>query len=163
MAFFKIANKFIGDDYPCFIIAEAGSNHNGSYETARKLVDVAVEAEADAVKFQFFKAEKIAADTTHEIARFDGKTLFEFYKECEADRNWIPGIAKYCEEKGIIFLATPFDKEAIDLLEEAGAPAYKISSFEMTDIPLLQEIAKTKIEEHPSATKIFFLSHTMLV
>jgi pseudaminic acid synthase len=128
----------------CFIIAEAGSNHNGSLKIAKKLVDIACEAKADAVKFQFFEADKIAADTTHKIAKLDnGKTLHQFYKTCETPRHWISDLIKYCKKKKILFFATPFDEDAVDYLEKFNAELYKIASFEIVHIPLLKKIAKT--------------------
>ncbi len=128
----------------CFIIAEAGSNHNGDLNTAKKLIDIAKEAGADSVKFQFFSAEKIAADTSHDIALLDsGKTLYQFYKEYETPRSWLPDLMKYSEERDITFLATPFDYEAVELLYNNGIELFKIASFELVDIPLLKATAKT--------------------
>lgn len=128
----------------CFIIAEAGSNHNGDLEIAKQLVDAACEARADAIKFQFFKAEKIAADTSDSIAILDdGKTLFKLYEENEAPLDWLPKLVKYCEEKDIIFFATPFDEDTVDLLEEINVPLYKVASFEIVHLPLLKKIART--------------------
>ncbi|MCX7920741.1 MAG: N-acetylneuraminate synthase family protein [Clostridia bacterium] len=142
----NIENKIVGNDSPCFIIAEAGSNHDGSYERALKLIDLAVEAGADAVKFQIFTAGKIAAKTNHQIAKLDSKyggDLHELYRRLEMPRQWIPQLKQYCDEKGIIFLATPFDYEAVDILEEVNMAAYKIASFELVHLPLLRYIAKT--------------------
>lgn len=128
----KIGNKIIGEEEPCFILAEVGSNHNGSLEQAKKLIDVAVGAEADAVKFQIFKAEELSADE---------KTQ-RMLKEFELRREWIMELSEYAKRKNIMFLATPFDIEAVDLLDEINAPAFKIASGDLTDLPLIKYIAE---------------------
>jgi len=129
----------------CFIIAEVGSNHNGDINIAKKMIDVAADAGADAVKFQFFIADLIAADTKDTIALVKGGVnLQQFYKNCETPRIWISELMKYCREKNITFFATPFDHEAIDLLEQAGVELYKVASFEIVDLPLIKKIAKTQ-------------------
>jgi len=136
--------KIFRGDY-CFVIAEAGSNHNQNFDTARQLVDAASDARADAVKFQFFMADEIAADTKHPIAILDnGKSLHQFYKELETPREWIPELSAYCRQKDILFMATAFDLHAVDLLEAVKMEIYKIASFEIVDIPLLKKIARTQ-------------------
>lgn len=140
---FMIGEIKVGGEAPCFIIAEAGSNHNGDLKEAMRLVDAAVDAGADAVKFQFFTADKIAADTSEKIAILeDGKTLHQLYKENEAPITWIEALSSYCEDKGIIFCATPFDEGAAHELERHGAKFYKVASFEIVHIPLIRELAR---------------------
>ncbi|MBI3631437.1 MAG: pseudaminic acid synthase [Candidatus Staskawiczbacteria bacterium] len=144
----------IGLGQPVFIIAEASSNHGGILARAKKMIDAAAEAGADAVKFQLFKAEKIAADTEdpRTIVRVAEKSVFvdhdtkliDIYRKNELPREWVPHLAKHASQKGIIFLATPFDEEAVDLLESVDSPAYKVASCEMLDVPLLRKMAKTK-------------------
>jgi len=138
---FKIANKVIGEGEPCFIIAEAGSNHNGSLEQAKKLIDVAAEAKADAVKFQIYKAESLYSKYTPEFSYLKGKNTYELIRSIETPREWIKELASYCETKNIIFLATPFDFEAVDLLDKY-VPAFKIASFEITDLELIKYAAE---------------------
>jgi N-acetylneuraminate synthase len=140
----------IGCDQPCFIIAEAGSNHNRNFETALKLVDTAVEAGADAVKFQIFSAEAIYSKKTPMASYLkdkklvkDGETLWDIIKRIQIPRNWTPDLKKYCDEKGIIFMSTPFDLLAVDELEEVGVQVYKVASFEITHLPMLEKIGKT--------------------
>ncbi len=129
----------------CFIIAEVGSNHNGDITLAKKLIDIASESGADAVKFQFFLAETIAADTKDKIAVLNnGISLQKFYKDCETPRIWISILNNYCKEKNIIFFATPFDFQAIDLLKSEGIELYKIASFEIVDLPLIKRVAQTQ-------------------
>ncbi len=143
----NIAGKIIGENHPCFIIAEAGSNHDRKFKQAINLIDLAVEAGADSVKFQVFTAGEIAARTNHEIAHFKskyGETLYQFYNSLEMPREWIPELKEYCEEKRIIFSATPFDYQAVDLLEKVDVSFYKIASFELVHLPLLRYVAKTK-------------------
>lgn len=143
----SIGNRLIGEDSSCFIIAEAGSNHDRDLGQAKKLIDVAVEAGADAVKFQTFTADKIAANTSHPIMKLGDEyegvpTLYELYKGLELPREWQRELKEYADEKGIMFLSTPFDYDAVEELEELGMEAYKIASFEMVDIPFLRYIAK---------------------
>lgn len=141
----RIGNKYIGIGQPCFIIAEAGSNHDQNLKQAKKLIDVAVVAGADAVKFQTFAADKIAAKTKDKIASIDfagAKSLFELYKKVELPTEWQQELFDYAQKKGIIFLSTAFDEEAVDQLDEIGVPAFKVASFELNHIPLLKHIAR---------------------
>lgn len=134
-------------DY-CYVIAEAGSNHEGKLDLAKKLVDVAVEAQADAVKFQLFKADKIASSFDHPSVRLTGKfekfgkTAHDLFKNYEFDEKWLEELIDYCNKRNIQFLATPFDEESADLLEKYDTPAFKIASFELTHLPLLKHVAK---------------------
>jgi len=128
----RIGNNLVGDEEPCFIIAEAGSNHNGSLEQAKELIDVAGESGVDAVKFQIFKAEKLSAD----------KTIQKILKRFEFRREWINELSEYAKGKNIMFLATPFDVEAVDLLDKVNVPAFKIASGDLTNLPLIKYIAK---------------------
>lgn len=140
-----IGQRAVGEGEPCFIIAEAGSNHDCNLVQANELIDIAVAARADAVKFQTFTAEKMAARTKEDIARIDfggAKSLFELYKKLELPREWQRELSAYCREKGIIFLSTPFDEEAVDQLDELGVEAYKIASFELVHLPLLKYVAQ---------------------
>jgi len=130
----------------CFIIAEAGVNHNGNIELAKKLIDVAVEAHADAVKFQTFKAEKtIAAETpraTYQMQNMpeENENQLEMVKRLELKFEDFRILKEYCNSKGIMFLSTPFDFESVDILEPL-VPLYKIASGEIINIPLLKHIA----------------------
>lgn len=140
-----IGKKKVGDNNPCYIIAEAGSNHDGKLEQAKQLVDIAAEAGADAVKFQVFSADRIAAPTKHPIAQIDfagAKNLNELYRRNEMPLEWCPILRDYAEKKGILFLCTPFDENATDELDRMGIAAFKIASFEMVHHPLLQHVAK---------------------
>ncbi|NLF98376.1 MAG: N-acetylneuraminate synthase [Candidatus Riflebacteria bacterium] len=146
----KIGQREIGHEQSCFIIAEAGSNHNRDFENAKKLIDVAVEAGADAVKFQIFSAEAIYSKKTPMASYLkdkklvkDGESLWDIIKRIEIPRQWTPDLMAYCQQKGIIFLSTPFDLNAVDELEAAGVEAYKVASFEITHLPMLKKISAT--------------------
>ena len=131
------------------IIAEAGVNHNGSLEMAVQLIDVAVAAGADAVKFQTFKAEKISAvnapkaDYQKETTGSDESQL-EMVKKLELDEKAHTMLNQHCQEKGIQFLSTPFDLESIDLLSRLGLEIFKIPSGEITNRPYLRKLGALK-------------------
>ena len=128
-----------------FVIAEAGVNHNGCLDLAYKLVDVAVEAGADAVKFQTFKAEQVISRYA-EKAEYQKETTdasasqLEMVKKLELNREAHEKLMAYCRDKGIEFLSTPFDLESIDLLIELGIKTLKIPSGEITNLPYLRKI-----------------------
>jgi len=127
------------------IIAEAGVNHNGSIEMAKLLIDVAVSASADYVKFQTFKAETLPTRTANKAeyqnkASNKGKSQFEMIRKLELDRVAHAELNQHCEKKGIHFLSTAFDLDSIDLLEELNISLYKIPSGEITNLPYLRQI-----------------------
>lgn len=144
---FSIGKKKIGDNNPVFIIAEAGSNHNRDLNQAKKLIEIAAESEADAVKFQTYSAETLYSKKTETpdylLNEIDQKSIWQMIKEIELPREWQGELADYSRSHGLIFLSTPFDREAIKELEEFNILAYKIASFEIIDLPFLKEIAKT--------------------
>lgn len=131
-----------------FIIAEAGVNHNGDLELAKKLVDAAVEAGADVVKFQTFKAEKLVCKNA-EKADYQKETTdkaesqFEMLKKLELTDDMHSKLLAYCNEKGIIFLSTPFDVDSVDYLVGLGMDIMKIPSGEITNYPYLRKVAQT--------------------
>ena len=128
-----------------FIIAEAGVNHNGSLELAKKLIDAAVEAGADAVKFQTFKADKLVskraqkADYQKQSTSAD-ESQYDMIKKLELDENAHRILISYCKDKRIMFLSTPFDHDSIDLLNSFDMPIFKIPSGEITNLPYLRHI-----------------------
>lgn len=132
-----------------FIIAEAGDNHNGDYNLALQLVDKAVEAGADCVKFQTFITENVIskfaekADYQKENTG-ESESQYEMVKKLELSFEQFRSIKGYCEKKGILFLSTPFDLDSIDFLQEIDIPFWKIPSGEITNLPYLEKIAKTK-------------------
>lgn len=128
----KVQDKVIGDGCPCFIIAEAGSNHDGSLEQAKQLIDIAAEAKVDAVKFQLFTAKGLYSEKA---------PAYPIIQANELPRTWLPELVRYSREKNVMFLATPFDREAVDALEEIDVPLYKWASLEIVDLPLLNYTA----------------------
>lgn len=139
----KIGDKLVGQGENVFVVAEAGSNHDGKLKQAKQLIRVAAEAGADAIKFQTFRAEKLyikkAGSADYLKTR---KSVFKIIKKLEMPYKWIPELNGYCHKVGIIFLSTPYDDESADKLEEAGVPAYKISSYNVTHLPFLKYIAR---------------------
>ncbi len=128
-----------------FIIAEAGVNHNGSIELAKRLIDVATEAGADAVKFQTFKADylvtKKAQKADYQKKTTDAKeSQYEMIKKLELDEETHKELMAYCRQKGIVFLSTPFDHDSIELLNDLGLEVFKIPSGEITNLPYLRHI-----------------------
>jgi len=142
----KIKNKFIGEHEPCFIIAELSANHLRKFELAEKTIKAAKEAGADAIKLQTYTPDTITIDSDNECFKikgtlWDGKTLYDLYKEAYTPWEWQPKLQKLAEDLGLIFFSSPFDKTAVDFLEDLNVPAYKVASFEITDIPLIEYIA----------------------
>ncbi len=140
----KIKNRVIGDNHPVFIIAEAGINHNGSYKIAKKMVDVAIKTGVDCIKFQTHIADEEMLKTNIRPGNISKKTLWSIIKKCELTEKEEYDLNQYCKEKKILFLSTPFSISAIDRLKKLKMPAYKIGSGELTNLPFLRHIAKTK-------------------
>src|SRR3989344_2346975 len=140
----KIGKRMVGEGHPAFIIAEVSANHGGTIEKALKMIDYAADAGADAVKFQHYRPEKVAADTFVD-EKWYGKQigrLSDHYRPGVLPYEWTGKLSARAKQKGIIFMSTPFDEEAVDLLEKHGAQVYKVASYELTDDPLLEYIAK---------------------
>jgi N,N'-diacetyllegionaminate synthase len=146
MRSYSIAGRAIGLGHPCFIIAEAGVNHNGDPALALKLVDVAADMGADAVKFQTFSAEKLASQSA-QMADYQKRNTeaeesqFAMLKKLELSRDAYPALLQRCRERGIVFLSSPFEEESADFLETCDVAAFKIPSGEITNIPYLRHIA----------------------
>ena len=144
----KISNKEISDTSPVFIITEAGVNHNGNMKLAKQLIDIAAEANADAVKFQTFKTGNIILEHV-EKAPYQKKTTgqsesqYEMLKKLEVTKSQNEELMKYCQEKGILFLSTPFDEESLTELVDINIPAIKVASTDLTNLPFLKKIAMT--------------------
>lgn len=143
----KICDKPIGEGEPCFIIAEAGVNHNGDAELAKKLVDVAKGAGADAVKFQTFLVNE---GTPKFLDKVDyqkqnssrNESMYEMLKKLEFGLDEFLEIKEYCDDKKIMFLSTPCDFKSVEILDKVGVDAFKIGSGDLTFIPLIREIAR---------------------
>lgn len=137
----------IGLDHPVFIIAELSANHNGSLETALLTIKAAKRAGADAIKLQTYTADTITIDAKTDDFKlkqgtiWDGKYLYDLYKEAYTPWEWHSQLFAAAKAEGLVCFSSPFDYTAVDLLERLSAPAYKIASFEITDIPLIEYAA----------------------
>jgi sialic acid synthase SpsE len=146
MSEITIGNKKIGKNHPTFIIAEVGANFNGNLDKAKELVDLAIEVKADAVKFQSFITEKILCKEAFDSLSLSfqskwGKSVWDVYKAAEFPREWHNEIFNYCKKKGIIFFSAPYDREAVDLLDEIGCECFKIGSGEISNPEFLKYVA----------------------
>lgn len=143
----KIDNKEIGENHPCFIIAELSANHNGNLDVAIETIRAAKKAGADAIKLQTYTPNTLTINCDNDYFKidggtlWDGKTLFELYGEAYTPWEWHKRLFEVAKEVGLICFSSPFDKTAVDFLEELNVPAYKIASFEIQDIPLIEYTA----------------------
>jgi N-acetylneuraminate synthase len=140
----KIGNRIIGEGQPCFIIAEAGINHNGDFAIAKQLIDIAVDAKADCVKFQ--KRDLVSLYTPSMLANPNADSqglhnMIEVLKQVELQEHHYRDLVDYCAKKGIMFLCTPWDKKSTDFLDSLGVLAFKVASADLTNIPLIKHIA----------------------
>jgi pseudaminic acid synthase len=146
---FEINSTPIGDGYPPYVIAELSANHNGSIERAKESITAAKLSGASAVKIQTYTADTMTIDCNLDDfmikgGLWDGYQLYDLYKEAETPFEWHAEIFEHARNCDITIFSSPFDETAVDLLEELDAPAYKIASFELTDLPLIKYVAKTK-------------------
>jgi len=147
MLFITIGNRKIGQGFPVYIVAELSANHQQQFSEAVKLVEAAKEAGADAVKLQTYTPDIITIDCRNEHFRigkgtiWEGRYLYELYSEAYTPWDWQPKLKKIAEELVLTLFSTPFDRTAVDFLEEMDVPAYKVASFEIVDIPLIEYIA----------------------
>ena len=146
---FVIQDRLIGQNYPPYIVAELSANHNGSIEKAKETILAAKNSGADAIKIQTYTAETMTIDSDKEDflikgGPWNGYKLYDLYNEAGTPFEWHKELFKYSEEIGITIFSTPFDEKAVDLLEDLNCPAYKIASFELTDLPLIKYVSRTK-------------------
>ncbi len=146
MAVISIQGHPIGTGHPCFVVAEAGVNHNGDIELAKRLVDVAADAGADAVKFQTFRADTLvvpdAPKADYQLQTTDsGESQYEMLKSLELSDEAHRLLLDRCNERGVLFMSTPFDEDSADFLDELGVPVFKMASPEITNLPFLAHTA----------------------
>lgn len=144
----QIAGRRIGDGEPPYVIAELSANHNGDIETAKRIIEEAKKAGADAVKLQTYRPDTITLKSNAEDFQIHeglwaGRTLYDLYEEAHMPWEWHEVLFQHAREVGITIFSSPFDTTAVDLLVELGAPAYKIASFEAIDLPLIRYAART--------------------
>jgi N-acetylneuraminate synthase len=138
----SIGDRRVGPGSPVYFIAEAGSNHDRNLDQAKRLIDVAADAGADAVKFQAFKADSLYPKRAGQSAYLkDSRSIYDVIRDLEMPLDWIPVLATFCAERGLHFLCTPFDCQSADALD-VHVPAFKIASYDMTNTPLLQHVAR---------------------
>lgn len=137
----EIAGRKIGLDHPPYIMAEVGINHEGEVEKAIQLVDAAIAAGAEVVKFQCHITEKEMVPTNMTPGEISSEKLWDIIKRCELTEQEERRVQEYCAKKNILYLSTPFSREAADRLDDMGVPAFKIGSGECNNIPLLDHIA----------------------
>jgi len=144
----KIGDRAIGAGQKTYVVAEVSANHNGEFRKAARIIDVAKEAGADAVKLQTYTADTLTIDCDKEWFRikgtpWDGRTLHELYREASTPWEWQADLKRHADEIGIELFSTPFDATAVAFLEQLGVACHKVASFENGDLPLLREIAAT--------------------
>jgi pseudaminic acid synthase len=145
----QINGRKIGPGHPVYVIAELSANHGHALGQALELVEAAADAGADAVKLQTYTPQTMTLDLDEPMFRigqgtqWEGRNLFDLYREAYTPWEWYPELARACRAHGLDLFSTPFDATAVDFLEEQHAPAYKIASFELVDLPLLARVAAT--------------------
>lgn len=139
---FNIGPRKVGPQEPPLVIVEVGINHEGSFDKAIELVDAAVDAGAEVVKFQCHITQKEMVPTDMTPGEISSEKLWDIIKRCELTADEERRVQEYCSSKGVIYLSTPFSREAADRLNEMNVPAFKIGSGECNNIPLLEHIAK---------------------
>lgn len=143
----EINGRSIGEDYPVYIIGEISANHNHDKEKAKETIHMAKEAGVDAVKIQTYTPDTITIDCDNEYFQinqgtiWDGTTLYKLYEQAYTPYEWHEELFEYANRLGVTIFSTPFDDTAVELLESLNTPAYKIASFEITDIPLIENVA----------------------
>src|ERR1700735_562932 len=145
---FEIAGRAIGEGEPPYIIAELSGNHDGDFDRTRRLIDAAKASGADAVKIQSFTADTITIDHDGHGFRlggglWEGRTLYDLYREAALPWDWHEALFRHAAEAGITLFSSPFDATAVELLERCSAPAFKIASFELIDLPLIRRAARS--------------------
>jgi pseudaminic acid synthase len=143
-----INGRRVAVDEPPYIVAEISANHNGKIETACKLINIAKRSGVDAVKIQTYTADTLTINCDKEDfcirgGLWDGRTLYDLYEEAHMPWEWNEPLFEHARKLGVTIFSSPFDTTAVDMLENLNAPAYKIASFELVDLPLIKYVAST--------------------
>ena len=145
----EINGRWLGPGHSTYIVAELSANHNQDYDQAVRLVHAAKEAGADAIKLQTYTPDTLTIDCDNKYFRigkgtvWEGRTLYDLYAEAYTPWEWQPRLKEFANSLGLDLFSTPFDSTAVDFLEEMGVPVYKVASFEIVDIPLIEKMART--------------------
>lgn len=147
---FLIGDRKIGAIHPPFVIAEMSGNHNQSIERAFAIIDAAAKSGAHAIKLQTYTPDTMTIQSSNGLFNIDeedslwkGRNLYDLYAEAHTPWEWHAPLFEFAQKKGLIIFSTPFDETAVDFLESLNVPAYKVASFENTDVPLLRKVAST--------------------
>lgn len=149
----KLGNHLVGPGHPTFIIAEMSANHNQDFRQAKAIIEAAADAGADAVKLQTYTADSLTLNANTKWfqiqgddvpAAWKGKTMYQLYQKGTMPWEWQPRLKRIADTLGIMLFSSPFDEKAVDFLEMMNVPCHKIASYEITHIPLLKKVAKTK-------------------
>lgn len=147
---FKVGKRSLGHGHPVFIVAEVSANHNGDIKRALNIIGAAADAGADAVKLQTYTPDTMTIDSDRKEfvvqsnPAWKGKTLYQLYGEASTPWQWHKELFAHAKKRGLICFSTPFNNSSVDFLEKLKQPVYKVASFEVVDIPLLECIGKTK-------------------
>ncbi|MBV5265061.1 N-acetylneuraminate synthase family protein [Pinisolibacter sp. B13] len=140
-----IGGRPVGDGAPCYVIAEIGSNHNQDFDLARRMIDAAAQAGADAVKFQTFKAEAHVSKHAESASYLAERDIHSLIRSLELDRTWQAPLQAHAEAQNVQFFSSPCDAEAVAQLVALGAPAHKVASFDLPDTDLIRLIARSGV------------------
>lgn len=147
-SFVEISGRRIGPGHPTYIVAEMSGNHNQKFDEAVRIIEVAKEAGADAVKLQTYTPDTLTIDCDNEFFRiggtpWEGQKLYELYGQAFTPWDWQPKLKEIANGKGLDLFSSPFDETAVDFLQGMNVPVYKIASFEIVDLPLIRKVAQT--------------------
>ena len=149
MRYIEINGRRIGEGAPVYVIAEMSANHNQDFAQAVQIIKAAKESGADAIKIQTYTPDTLTIDCDNDYFRigkgtiWEGRKLYDLYREAYTPWEWQPKLKQVAEDLGLAFFSTPFDETSVDFLESMGVPAYKVASFELVDLALIERIART--------------------